>query len=152
MATDWELPAMGNDSSYGTPWQNTANETMYGGFIEPDSDLGELQFSKDSDWFDFGDESWFVNSTGGGQGGDSSSWLSDAAGDVWDWLKTPQGTNVTSGAIKGLMEVWKQDLAERMKGNKDDGPSAAELYDARVKVHNASINKPMDMGLVRFNR
>lgn len=142
----WEMPAFGETDYGGTSWKDTGNEAFFGGNSSSSYDLG------DDSWFDFGDEAWYVDSTGGGQGGDTSSWLSDAAGDVWDWIKSPQGTNVTSGAIKGLISVWQQDLAERMKGNKDDGPSAAELHDARVKVHNASINKPMDMGLVRFNR
>ena len=144
--------------TYGSSWKDTGNEAFFGNnsqdaFEFTGSNMGNSNMVSDSDWFDFGDQSWYVDSTSGGQSGSDTSWLSDAAGGVWDWLKSPQGTSVTSGAIKGLMSVWQQDLAERMKAqNKDDGPSAAELYDARVKAHNASINAPVNTNLVRFSK
>lgn len=138
----FDLPA------YGSSWKDTGNEAFFGS-----SGSSSPSLSNDSDWFDFGDQSWYVDSTGGGQSGGDNSWLSDTASGVWDWLKSPQGTSVAGGAIKGLMSVWQQDLAERMKAqNKDDGPSAAELYDARVKAHNASINAPVNTNLVRFSK
>jgi hypothetical protein len=143
---NWEMPEFGSSTDYGTPWKDTANDTFWGSSSQKSLPVGE------EDWFDFSEGDWFVDSSSG-SGGEESSWLGDAGGEVWDWLKSPQGTNVAAGAIKGLMGVWQQDLAGRMKGQQqDNGPSDAELRDARIKTHNASINKPMDMGLINFKR
>lgn len=159
----WELPAWGDTDYGGTSWRDTGNEAFWGTGTQDSwemsgANMGNSNMVSNDSWYDFGDESWYVDSTGGGKDSSVLSWMGDAAGDVWSWLKTPQGTNVAFGTIKGLLDMWKTDLASRMKGNPSGGggggggSNAAELYDARVKMHNASINKPMDMGLVRFQK
>jgi len=85
-------------------------------------------------------------------------------GDIWDWAKTEQGTAVLGGAIQGAGSVWaagkKSDSAEdllRLRASleadlarlKDqlEGPSEAELKDARISRHNRSINLPMNLSV-----
>lgn len=81
-----------------------------------------------------------------------STWLDD----VWGWVNTEVGAKTVAGGIGMLADLWgeeaKAKIAYKNGGGADDGPSAAELQDDRIAAHNESINKPMDMGLVKFKR
>jgi hypothetical protein len=151
---DFSMPAFGSSTSDTSGWSSNnyslsdSSPSSWGGGQS-------ASFGSDKDTFDFTSSEWYVDSTKtdtSGQGGESS-WLGDAAGGVWDWLKSPQGTSVAAGAIKGLMGVWGADMANQMKGKPAEPDHyEADLKDARVKAHNASINKPMNMGLINFKR
>lgn len=84
-------------------------------------------------------------------GGDDSWW-----DDVWDWAKSDQGLDIIGGASKYLFDAYQREkMYERGKAASaagGGGPSAAELQDARIKKHNESINKPMDMGMRKLKR
>jgi hypothetical protein len=87
-------------------------------------------------------------------GGDSNSGFWEG---VWDWSNSDQGIAVIGGALAGGISMWdeerKQDrLLELKDAGSDDGPSAAELKDERIKKHNASIDTPMDMGVRKFKK
>lgn len=90
--------------------------------------------------------------------------------DIWDWAKSDTGSNIIAGVAGGLFSEYQQgkildandkyrqdQLAlererlaiARMQAAK---PTAAELQHKRAAAHNASINKPMDMGVKTFKR
>lgn len=130
---DWSLPSI-NDSGGGYDFSGNDSWTS-------NVDSADVFGSDSPSTFSFDDLDWYVDSTS--NGGDTS-----ILDDVWAWVKSPQGTSVLGGAVNTVGKLWAASQANEMK--KDEGPSAAELYDARVKAHNASINKPMDMGLLRY--
>lgn len=139
---DWSLPSFDSDSSGGGyDLTSSGNEswTSSGGY-----DLGSSGES-----FNFNDDDWYVDSTGGSVDVDTSIF-----DDIWGWVKSDQGVSVLGGAANAAFKLWQADKANEMRRQNAaaGGPSAAELYDARVKRHNASINQPMDMGLVELKR
>jgi hypothetical protein len=78
----------------------------------------------------------------------SSDWWNS----LWDWVKSEQGTSVLGGTAQAMFDEYRKQIEfDRKKELQDSsGPTSAELYDARVKAHNKSINMPMKMGVRRF--
>jgi len=138
---DWSLPSTFDSGSSGGGYDLTSTgDESSGGY-----DLGSGGGS-----FDFNDDDWYVDSTGGGSADVDTSIFDD----IWGWVKSDQGVSVLGGAANAAFKLWQADKANEMRRQNAaaGGPSAAELYDARVKTHNRSINQPMDMGLVELKR
>jgi hypothetical protein len=90
--------------------------------------------------------------------------------DIWDWAKSDTGSNIIAGVASGLFSEYQQGkiLDANDKYRQDQlalererlaimraqaaRPTAAELQHKRVAAHNASINKPMDMGVKTLKR
>lgn len=141
---DWSLPAAEDTGG----WSDTSNynlEDSGGG-----SSLGSGSSYMDSSGsFNFNDDDWYVDSTSSGTEVDTSMF-----DDLWGWVKSEQGTSMLGGAANAAFKLWQADMANKMRKElqQDSGPSDAELRDARIKTHNASINTPMNMGLVQYKR
>lgn len=108
---------------------------------------------------------WFAPPTNQPQPQDESIFA-----DIWDWAKSDTGSNIIAGVAGGLFSEYQQNKVldandkyrqdqlalererlaiARMQAAK---PTAAELQHKRAAAHNASINKPMDMGVKTFKR
>ena len=143
---DWSLPAA--DSGGG--WSDTSNYNFNDSGGGSSLDSGS-SYMDNSGSFDFNDDEWYVDSTSSTDGTSVDTSIFD---DLWGWVKSEQGTSVLGGAASAAFKLWQADQANKMRKElqQDSGPSDAELRDARVKTHNASINKPMNMGLVQYKR
>ena len=136
---DWDLPSFDSSDSSGYDLTSSGDES------------GSYDFGGGSTSdFNFEDDDWYVDSTGGGAADVDTSMFDD----IWGWVKSDQGVSVLGGAASGALKLWLANQANEMRKSSSgaSGPSAAELYDARVKTHNASINRPMDMGLTKLVR
>ena len=133
---DWELPSFDSSGYDLTSSGDESGSYDFGGGSTSD--------------FNFEDDDWYVDSTGGGAADVDTSMFDD----IWGWVKSDQGVSVLGGAASGALKLWLANQANEMRKSSSSasGPSAAELYDARVKTHNASINRPMDMGLTKLVR
>ena len=141
---DWDLPSFdSSDSSESSGYDLTSSGDESGSYDFGGGSAGD---------FNFEDDDWYVDSTGGGAADVETSMFDD----IWGWVKSDQGVSVLGGAAKGALQLWLANQAAELKKGSGaggaGGPSAAELYDARVKTHNASINRPMDMGLTKLVR
>jgi len=142
MASDyeWDLPLF---DSGGSDWTDTNNYDL--------ESSGSGSDWTDTNNYDLGSDDWYVDSTGGSDDSDTSVFS-----DIWGWVTSDQGVSVLGGAASGALKLWMANQANEMRkssgGGGGGGSNAAELYDARVKKHNASINQPMDMGITRLVR
>lgn len=140
---NWDLPSF--DSGGG--WTDTNNYDLGSSGAESSFGSGS-SYSDNSSIPNFNDDSWYVDSTGG----DVDTSMFD---DIWGWVKSDQGVSVLGGAAKGLMSIWAADKANQLRkelAGAGGGSEAARLHDAQVARHNASINQPMDMGLIEYKR
>ena len=89
---------------------------------------------------------------------EEESWWGGLWDNVWRWVGSDQGTAVLGGALKMAGGLWLADqkagIARGMPsgGGGNEGPSAAELQDARYAKHNESINTPKVIGLRKFKK
>ena len=101
-------------------------------------------------WADDVADGWFVNTGQAdpnfqGSEGASGNWLSNMVGNIFDWA----GNNpeIVGGALSALYDAYQSDQARKRAmalkggGGGPEPPTAAELYDKRVREHSASINR-----------
>lgn len=152
------LPGFGEnvnlDGSSSSGWKDT-DSYSFSASQQPDSNVNLPEASTITDqWAQANQQdtlqgqNWFVDSFSNLEDGDTTE--TDIFGDLWDWVLSEQGSSVMGGAVDGAIGVWLADKAEDINSSK--ASKSAELYDARVKKHNRSINAPTTMNLRRFKK
>lgn len=143
----------GNDYGFngsGSAWDNVAAT-----FSNPDGGTGWDAAAQDMGaWFYNPDDLPSMNVSDPTM--QDSGWLDS----VWSWATSDKGLNTIAGGIKGLWQMYQQErmfdqkkaLTAARGGGGGGGPTAAALQHQRIAAHNKSINKPMDMGMLKLKR